>query len=217
MTEVRNQQIDPAAPAGDSAAGPGTGTDFAVDPGALRALRTRLAGRAEEGGLIDIAYRTVDSPVGPLLLAATDAGLVRVAFACEDFGVVLGSLASAFGPRILEAPARLDDAARELDEYFAGTREAFDLVLDHGLSAGFRRTVQEYLPRIGYGHTLTYQQVAAAVGNPKAVRAVGTACATNPLPVVVPCHRVLRSDGRIGGYLGGPEAKAALLEFEQAG
>lgn len=214
MTDTRNQPIRRPATADDPA---GPGADFAVDPGALRALHTRLAAHAEERGLIDIAYRTIDSPVGPLLLAATDTGLVRVAFEREGFDAVLTSLAGALGPRVLEAPARLDVAARELGEYFAGRREGFDLALDRALSAGFRRTVQEYLPRIGYGHTLTYQQVAAQVGNPRAVRAVGSACATNPLPVVVPCHRVLRSDGRLGGYLGGLDAKATLLELEQAG
>lgn len=215
MTEISDQQVRHPATTDAPAAGPGAA--FAVDAGALRALQARLAARAEQRGLVDVAYRTVDSPVGPLLLAATDAGLVRVAFENEDFGAVLTSLADTLSPRVLKAPARLDTAARELGEYFAGTREGFDLVLDHALSSGFRRTVQEYLPRIGYGRTLTYTQVAAEVGNPKAVRAVGSACATNPLPVVVPCHRVLRSDGRLGGYLGGLEAKAALLALERAG
>ncbi|BBY50009.1 methylated-DNA--protein-cysteine methyltransferase [Mycolicibacterium arabiense] len=189
---------------------------FPIDPRALDALHDRVVEAARRDGLLDVAYRTVDTPVGPLLLAATDAGLVRVAYEREDFDAVLGTLAERLSPRILRSPARLDDAARQLDEYFAGHRRAFDLRLDHALSAGFRRTVQGWLPDIAYGHTATYGEVAAAVGNPKAVRAVGSACATNPLPVVVPCHRVLRSDGSLGGYVGGPQAKTTLLTLERA-
>ena len=189
---------------------------FPIDPRTLDALHDRVVEAARRDGLLDVAYRTVDTPVGPLLLAATDAGLVRVAYEREDFDAVLGTLAERLSPRILRSPARLDDAARQLDEYFAGHRRAFDLRLDHALSAGFRRTVQGWLPDIAYGHTATYGEVAAAVGNPKAVRAVGSACATNPLPVVVPCHRVLRSDGSLGGYVGGPQAKSTLLTLERA-
>lgn len=182
----------------------------------LDSLRTTLAERAATAGLLEVAYRTVDSPVGPLLLAATERGLVRVAYAREDFDQVLETLAARIGPRILRADARLEAAARQLGEYFAHRRTAFDLPLDHSLSSGFRRAVQAYLPEIGYGHTATYKEVAGSVGNPNAVRAVGTACATNPLPVVVPCHRVLRSDGGLGGYIGGLEAKTALLHLEEA-
>jgi methylated-DNA-[protein]-cysteine S-methyltransferase len=189
---------------------------FPIDPRTLDALHDRLVEAARRDGLLDVAYRTVDTPVGPLLLAATGVGLVRVAYEREDFDAVLGTLSERLSPRILRGSARLDDAARQLDEYFAGQRRAFDLRLDHVLSAGFRRTVQGWLPDIAYGHTATYGEVAAAVGNPKAVRAVGSACATNPLPVVVPCHRVLRSDGSLGGYVGGPDAKTALLRLERA-
>jgi methylated-DNA-[protein]-cysteine S-methyltransferase len=117
---------------------------------------------------------------------------------------------------VLRAPRRLDAAARELEEYFGGQRRAFDLPLDLSLSHGFRLLVQQNLPSIGYGQTRSYRQVAELVGNPKAVRAVGTACATNPLPVVVPCHRVLKADGTPGGYVGGPAAKLALLNLEAA-
>ena len=191
-------------------------TTFPIEPGAMADLRARLAERADELTLLDIAYRTIDSPVGPLLLAATETGLVRVAFEREGFDTVLESLATRVSPRVLQAPRRLDTAAAELDEYFAGTRRAFDLPLDLTLSSGFRQVVQRYLPHIGYGHTQTYTEVAETVGNPRAVRAVGTACATNPLPVVVPCHRVLRSDGSMGGYLGGLDAKRTLLELEGA-
>ncbi|GHC99436.1 methylated-DNA--[protein]-cysteine S-methyltransferase [Zhihengliuella salsuginis] len=179
-------------------------------------LKARLATTAAERGDLDVAYRVVDSPVGPLLLAATGAGLVRVAFASEDHDAVLETLGRRISPRILNAPARLDPVAEQLDAYFAGSRRSFDLPVDFALSSAFRRTVQEHLPDIAYGRTATYKEVAELVGNPKAVRAVGTACATNPLPVVVPCHRVLRSDGGLGGYLGGLDAKTTLLELEGA-
>jgi methylated-DNA-[protein]-cysteine S-methyltransferase len=188
----------------------------ALAPGTLDLLHARLAAAAAEQQLVDVAYRTIDSPLGPLLLAATERGLVRVAFALEDHDAVLQLLADKLSPRILRAPARLDTVARELDEYFAGSRRGFDVPLDFSLSRGFRLTVLEHLPHIAYGSTESYAQVALAAGNPKAVRAVGTACASNPLPVVVPCHRVVRSDGSFGGYLGGPEAKRRLLELEAA-
>ena len=189
---------------------------LAPEAGDLGRLPARLAERAEAEGLLDVSYRIVDSPVGELLLAATPRGLVRVAFAREGFDDVLDALATRLSPRVLQAPGRLDVAAAELEEYFAGRRTHFTLPLDRALSAGFRRTVHEHLGQIGYGRTSTYKELAALVGTPAAVRAVGTACATNPLPVVVPCHRVLRSDGALGGYLGGLAAKAALLELERA-
>ncbi|WP_228393244.1 methylated-DNA--[protein]-cysteine S-methyltransferase [Ornithinicoccus hortensis] len=179
-------------------------------------LHERLGAAAEAEGLLDVAYRTVDSPVGPLLLAATPTGLVRVAYEVEGFDAVLTTLAARISPRVLRSSRRLDAAARELEEYFDRRRTTFDLPLDLSLSSGFRQVVQRYLPQIAYGHTATYGQVARDVGNPRASRAVGTACATNPLPVVVPCHRVLRGDGSLGGYLGGPEAKRTLLGLERA-
>jgi methylated-DNA-[protein]-cysteine S-methyltransferase len=182
----------------------------------LGALHRRLEQDAQSAGVLDVAYRTVDTPVGPLLLAATTDGLVRVAYECEDFDRVLDVLANRVSPRVLRAPKRLDDAATEIEEYFAGRRTGFDLPLDYALSSGFRQLVQRHLPHIAYGHTQTYKDVAAIVGNPKAVRAVGSACATNPLPVVVPCHRVLRTDGTLGGYIGGLAAKTALLTLEGA-
>jgi len=183
---------------------------------ALRRLRGRLADRADADGVLDVAYRTVDTPVGTLLLAATPAGLVRVAYPTEGHDRVLAALAARISPRILNAPKRLDLAARELEEYFAGARRSFDLPLDLSLSTGFRRIVLVRLTGIAYGQTASYAAVAAAAGSPRAVRAVGTACATNPLPVVVPCHRVVRSDGSVGGYLGGPAVKRALLRLEAA-
>jgi methylated-DNA-[protein]-cysteine S-methyltransferase len=187
-----------------------------IDPEALEQLHARLEREAEAQGLMDIAYTTIDSPVGKLLLAATPKGLVRVAYAREGHDQVLESLGEKLSPRMLRAPKRLDDAARELDEYFAKRRQVFDLKLDLSLSRGFRQLVQTHLPEIAYGQTRSYREVAELVGNPKAVRAVGTACATNPLPVVVPCHRVLRADGTLGGYIGGIEAKTALLKLEAA-
>ena len=188
----------------------------AIEPGALHRLRSALAESATREGVLDIAYRIVDSPVGPLLLAATGRGLVRVAYEREDHDAVLQQLAERLSPRILEAPGRLGAAAAQLEDYFAGRRRGFDVPLDLSLSAGFRRTVIQHLEGIPFGATESYTEVARAVGNPKAVRAVGSACATNPLPVVVPCHRVLRSDGSLGGYIGGLEAKSALLALEAA-
>jgi methylated-DNA-[protein]-cysteine S-methyltransferase len=187
-----------------------------ADPDTLSRLRHRLGQAAEAEGLLDVAYTTIDSPVGTLLLAATPKGLVRVAYDTEDHDRVLSTLSQRLSPRVLRAPRRLDAAARELEEYFGRRRRAFDLSLDLSLSSGFRQLVQRHLPEIGYGQTRTYRQVAELVGNPKAARAVGTACATNPLPVVVPCHRVLRADGTPGGYVGGPAAKMALLSLEAA-
>ncbi len=189
---------------------------FPDSPDDLSFLHARLAAAARREGILDVAYRIVDSPVGSLLLAATDLGLIRVAYAAEDHDAVLQSLADRISPRLLNAPARLDPVALQLDEYFAGRRHSFDLPLDWRLSSGFRRTVLARLPEIGYGRTASYAAVAQMAGNPQAVRAVGTACATNPLPVVVPCHRVVRSGGAMGGYLGGPDAKRALLALEAA-
>lgn len=189
-------------------------TDFPVSTEKIQQLRGRLTRRARDRELLDVSYRVVDSPVGKLLLAATPQGLVRVAFESEGFGAVLDSLAEHLGPRMMETPEALEPVVVELAEYFAGERERFDLVLDRSLSAGFRSTIHHLLPDIGYGRTWTYKELAARAGNPRAVRAVGTACARNPLPVIVPCHRVLRSDGSLGGYLGGTPAKRHLLELE---
>lgn len=179
-------------------------------------LRTRLADEADRRNLLDLSYRTTDSPVGRLLLAATPEGLVRVAFACEDHDAVLGRLAVEISPRILRAPQRLDAVARQLDEYFSGRRRHFEVATDFRLARGFRRRVLDHLGEIAYGTTASYATIAAAAGSPAAVRAVGTACAHNPIPVVVPCHRVVRSDGTIGQYLGGTEAKETLLALERA-
>ncbi|UVE94124.1 methylated-DNA--[protein]-cysteine S-methyltransferase [Dietzia sp. B32] len=182
-------------------------------------LRERLARDAEREGLVDVAYRTVDSPIGGLLLASTPVGLVYVAFEVEDPGAVLEMLAGRVGPRVLAAPPEspvLDEAATQIDQYLTGRRRDFDLPLDTRLARGFRGQVQQHLARIGYGRTATYRQLAAELDRPGAVRAVGTACATNPLPLVWPCHRILRSDGGLGGYRGGLAAKRRLLEMEAA-
>lgn len=183
----------------------------------MSVLHGRLAAAAATSGDLDVAYRTLDTPIGTLLLAATDRGLVRVAFAGENHDAVLQSLADRISPRILRAPARLDTVATQLEEYFAGRRRCFEVQLDWQLSAGFRLTVLQHLAAgLDYGHTASYGTVAQLAGSPKAVRAVGTACATNPLPVIVPCHRVVRADGSMGGYLGGLEAKRTLLTLESA-
>lgn len=187
-----------------------------IDEETHRRLHRRLEEAASSAGLLDVAYRTLDTPVGTLLLAATPKGLVRVAYAREDHDLVLERLARDVSPRILQAPARLDVVAREIDEYFAGRRSAFDVPLDLQLSHGFRRKVLSHLPEIGYGKTASYAEIAKAAGSPRAVRAVGSACATNPLPVVLPCHRVVRSDGTLGQYVGGVQAKETLLALEVA-
>ncbi len=185
-----------------------------VDAPTVDRLHARLEADAAAAGLLDIAYRTIDSPIGTLLLATTEQGMLRVAFEREGLDSVLDGLARDVSPRVLRAPGRLDDAARELDEYFSSRRRSFDLPLDLRLARGFRRTVLERLTDIGYGRTASYGQVAEAAGNPRAARAVGSACRTNPLPLIVPCHRVVRSDGTIGEYLGGVEAKRLLLSME---
>lgn len=190
-----------------------TGT---TDDAALARLRARLAEQADDDGLLDVAYRTMDSPIGPLLLAATPAGLVRVAFELEDHDAVLAELSTAISPRVLRSSRRVDDVARQIDDYFAGRRRGFDVPVDLQLSKGFRRAVLAHLLEIPYGGRESYTMVARAAGNPKAVRAAGSACATNPIPLVVPCHRVVRTDGTYGQYRGGPEAKHMLLTMEAA-
>lgn len=184
------------------------------DEPALRRLKARLAASAEHHGLLDVAYRTLDTPIGTLLIAATPAGLVRLAFAGEGHDRVLADLAERISARVLQDTARLDSVARQLDEYFTGERRSFSLDLDLSLASGFRRAVLDQLLSVAYGATASYAELAARTASPRAVRAVGTACATNPLPIVVPCHRVVRSDGTIGQYLGGPKAKRLLLDME---
>ena len=178
-------------------------------------LNRRVAERAQREGLLDVAYATVDSPFGPLTAAATERGLVLLAYPEHDTGALLERLAGQLSPRVLEAPARLDGVRRELDEYFDGRRREFDVPVDFSLSRGFYRQVLEATARIPYGTTGTYASVAAAAGSPRAVRAAGSGLGSNPIPVVVPCHRVLRTGGALGGYTGGLERKEFLLSLER--
>lgn len=181
----------------------------------LERLHAGLAERAADAGLLDIAYRTVDSPLGRLLLAGTDVGVVRVAFASEGHDEVLADLSARLSPRVLEAPRRLDAAATALEAYLSGRSRQVDVPVDLRLLGGYRREVVEALPAIEYGRTATYAELAERTGRPRAVRAVGSACANNPVPLVLPCHRVVRSDGSEGGYRGGIEAKRLLLDLER--
>lgn len=188
---------------------------FASPSEHLAALTERLAAAAAAAKLVDVAYVVDDSPVGRLLLAATPAGIVRIAFELDGHDSQLARLAREISPRVVRSAAPLDPLRRELESYFTGRLTRFTVALDRSLSSGFRRTVHEHLSTIPYGATESYAAVATLTGNPKASRAVGTACATNPLPIVVPCHRVLRSDGSLGGYAGGLPAKLTLLGLEQ--
>jgi methylated-DNA-[protein]-cysteine S-methyltransferase len=173
-----------------------------------------LVAQAEREGLLDVAYTVIDSPLGELLVAGTARGLARVAYPINDHDAVLDDLARRLSPRVLEAPRRLERARRELDEYFEGRRRSFDLPVDLSLTRGFTRRVLDATADIGFGEQSTYRQVARAAGSERAVRAAGNALGANPIPVVVPCHRVLRSGGGLGGYTGGLERKRFLLEVE---
>lgn len=184
--------------------------------GDAAATGRRLAERAADGGLLDIAYATVDSPLGVLTVAATPRGLVRVALPNHDLEDVLVELSEEVSPRLLEAPGRLDEARRELDDYFEGRRREFELELDWRLTRGFFRRVLRHTAEIPYGETATYAEMAELAGSPRAHRAAGSALAANPIPLVVPCHRVVRSGGAIGNYGGGPEVKERLLRLEGA-
>ncbi|MGH2973666.1 MAG: methylated-DNA--[protein]-cysteine S-methyltransferase [Solirubrobacterales bacterium] len=182
----------------------------------MKTALLRLAERADAEGLIDVAYAKVDSPFGPLLLASTPRGLVRLNLPAYDPEQTLEELATRVSPRVLEAPAKLDEARRELELYFEGKLTEFDLPIDWQLTNGFRGRVQRAINRIPYGETRTYTDMARSAGNERAVRAAGTACGSNPIPIVVPCHRVLRSGGGLGGYSGGLPMKEALLRLEGA-
>jgi methylated-DNA-[protein]-cysteine S-methyltransferase len=167
-------------------------------------------------GLLDVAYATHDSPVGRLLLANTARGLVRLAYldASDDEQAALEQLAAAVSPRVLAAPRRLDEVRRELDQYFEGRRQQFELTVDWRLTHGFTRRVLQATARIPFGEVSNYAGVAARAGSPRGWRAAGNALGSNPIPIVVPCHRVLRSGGGIGGYTGGLERKRVLLAVE---
>ena len=170
---------------------------------------------AAAAGLLDVAYAKLDSPVGTILLAATKRGLVRLAYLDDgDADATLSRLASRISPRLLAAPRRLDEPRRELDEYFAGRRQQFEIPLDWQLTHGFGRRVLQATARIPYGDVSTYKLVAAQAGSPRGFRAAGNALGLNPLPIIVPCHRVLHADGGLGGYTGGVERKRVLLAVE---
>jgi len=187
----------------------------APGPDVAGALR-RAAARAEAEGLVDVGYAQFDSPLGRLVLAASPRGLLRVAY--EDFNggldAVLEHLALRVSPRILEAPERLDDVRRELDEFFTGRREGFEVPLDWSLASGFTQRVLQATAAIPFGAVSTYREVAEHAGSPKATRAAGNALSANPIPIVVPCHRVLRTGGGLGGYTGGVARKEKLLAIE---
>ncbi len=173
---------------------------------------------AAAAGLLDVAYATLDSPVGTLLLASTDRGLVRLAYLGgegEDEEAVLERLACAISPRVLASARRLDDPRRELDQYFAGARHEFELPLDWRLTHGFGRRVLQATARIPYGAVASYKEIATEAGSPRGFRAAGNALGSNPIPIVVPCHRVLHSGGGLGGYTGGLDRKRTLLAVER--
>jgi methylated-DNA-[protein]-cysteine S-methyltransferase len=181
---------------------------------AARRGNHELASAAQVAGLLDVAYAEVDSPVGPLVAAATTRGLVRLAYADDGADSVLSDLARRISPRLLEAPARLDGIRRELDEYFAGRRREFEVPLDLSLVRGFGRRVLERTAEVPFGEVSTYAQIASRAGSPRGSRAAGNALGANPIPIVVPCHRVLRSGGGLGGYTGGLDRKRLLLGVE---
>ena len=186
-----------------------------LPPDASSEAAGRLAARAYEEGLLDVAYTVEDSPVGPLLLASTGRGLVELGYeADKELDFMLERLATKVSPRVLEAPARLDPVRRELEEYFEGKRLDFDIPLDWSLTKGFTRRVLRATAKVPYGEVSTYRQVATKAGNERAVRAAGNALGANPIPIVVPCHRILRTGGSLGGYGGGVPRKEFLLRLE---
>jgi methylated-DNA-[protein]-cysteine S-methyltransferase len=186
-----------------------------LDRAAAEAAR-RVTERAVSDGSLDVAYAFVDSPFGRFLVASTKKGLVKLAFHPESVEEVLQELATRVSPRVLEAPSELDAIRRELDEYFSGSRHDFETPLDWQLIHGFSERVLRATARIPYGGVSTYRDVAARAGNARAMRAAGNALGSNPLPIVVPCHRVVRTGGAIGNYGGGTDMKKALLTLEGA-
>jgi methylated-DNA-[protein]-cysteine S-methyltransferase len=193
----------------------GATTSGTSDEAAAAAAR-RLSARVVAQGLADVTYARVDSPFGEMLLALTKRGLVRLAFPEEDDDAVLERLAQRISPRIVESAAPPDSVARELDEYFSGRRRRFELPLDWTLIGAFGRRVLRVTAAIPYGDVLTYAEVAADAGSPRGSRAAGNALGSNPIPIVIPCHRVLRTGGALGGYGGGLDRKRFLLELEGA-
>ena len=182
----------------------------------LGRLRSALARRAADGGLLDVAHGTYDSPLGPLTVMVTPRGLVRLSYPGEEIAAQLELLAERISPRILEAPERTDPVRRQLDEYFDGARHAFEVPIDWRLVHGFAVHVLRATARIPFGSVSTYRAVAVEAGSPNAYRAAGNALGSNPIPIVVPCHRVLHAGGGLGGYTGGLERKRYLLRLEGA-
>lgn len=213
MSQAARSEADQSQPARSQ---PAQRDDLfgAVPSGDVDALRARLAAAAATRGLVDTAFRTLDTALGSLLIATTPAGLVSVTFDGDAPDATLERLASALGPRVLEDRRALDGAAHAIDALIGGTARHYDGRIDLSLATGFRHDVVVALGRIPYGETRSYGAVAQMVGSPRAVRAVGTACARNPVPIAMPCHRVVRADGSIGQYAGGVEAKRALLAVE---
>jgi len=187
-----------------------------VMPNDVAARLERLAARADAEGLVDVAYTSVDSPFGALLAATTKRGLVRLAYPDEGADAVVDDLARRVSPRVIEVPARLDEIRRELDEYFEGGRRRFDVGIDWSLTDGFARRVLQATHRIPFGQLRTYGEMAARAGSDRAARATGNALGSNPIPIVVPCHRVVRAGGHLGGYTGGTDRKRLLLRIEGA-
>jgi methylated-DNA-[protein]-cysteine S-methyltransferase len=182
-------------------------------------VSTELDGRFRDAAareqLLDVAYDLVDTPVGTLLVATTERGLCRIAYDADP-ELELARLAGAFGLRVLRSPQPVERARRQLDEYFSGSRQRFDLPVDLALQADFNRRVLRELARVPYGEVVTYGQLAARAARPRAARAVGTVMNRNPLPIVLPCHRVIGSTGKLVGYAGGLERKETLLRLEGA-
>ena len=174
----------------------------------------RFIARADDAGLLEVAYASIDSPLGELLAAATPRGLLRLSYDPRRNDDVLAKIAERVSPRVLEAPAKLDDVRRQLDEYFVGERRRFDLKLDWSLTRGFFQRILRETAKLDYGQLATYKQMAEAAGSPRAVRAAGNALGSNPIPIVVPCHRIVRSDHSLGGYTGGIAIKERLLALE---
>jgi len=191
-------------------------SELVLAPAHMEYLLGELSERAAAASLLEAAYDTVESPLGRLLVAATPLGVVRVGLENEAEERFLSDLSTRVSARVLRAPRRLDDARRQLEEYFDGHRRAFELDLDWRLTLGFRRRVLRATAAIPFGQTRSYRDVAVTAGSPNAVRAAGSALASNPLPIIVPCHRVLRSDGGLGGYRGGISMKRTLLGYEGA-
>ena len=178
-------------------------------------LDTRFRAAAAEQGLLDVAYELVDTPLGTLLVAASRAGLCRISYDPEPERE-LERLAQALGTRVLRSPKPVDEVRRQLDEYFDRRRHDFELNVDLKLTSPFSTRVLEELARVPYGETTTYGELAARAARPRAARAVGTVMNRNPIPIVLPCHRVVGANGSLTGYGGGIERKEALLRLEGA-